>query len=94
MQEALKNAVRFAGSPEVIELDLRLSRCAIEVTVKDAGVGFDPVPDVGELTAPDCDALSGRGLHIIACLNDELELSNDGGARVRLVKHLTDGHAF
>lgn len=88
LQEAMKNAVRFAMTDDAMEVRVRVAGQAIEVTVKDSGVGFDPVPDVRLLTQAECDAPNGRGLHLIACLSDELRVRNRGGAEVSFVKRL------
>jgi serine/threonine-protein kinase RsbW len=86
VQEACKNAVRHSRCDDEIVVRLALELWAVRVTVRDFGVGMGPH---AEAAAPAPLAETGRGLHIIRCLMDELEVRVNDGTEVRMVKHLS-----
>ncbi len=89
LQEALKNAVRFAKPPAPISIRVSLAERAVTCRVRDRGAGLDvstlrvvfPIP-------PDPLAESGRGFLIMTSLMDEVELRNHGGLEVCMRKRL------
>ena len=85
IEEACTNAIRHSGATDDLMISLWFEGDDLHVTVEDHGHGFDVDtfhPDV----TPDLDATGGRGLYLIACLMDHLELHTDGGLEVRMVK--------
>jgi len=86
VQEACKNALRFAGSPRGVRASVVIGSSEIVATVRDYGAGFD----VGPLAAalPDPYSESGRGLFLMMKLMDRVEFHCDHGTRVRLHKLL------
>ena len=89
LQEALKNAVRFAKPPAPISIRVSLAERAVTCSVRDHGAGLD-VPALRVVTPipPDPLAESGRGFLIMTSLMDELEVRNHGGLEVRMRKRL------
>ncbi len=93
LTEACTNSVRHAyrdGAGLVhIVYELHADRLVVEVS--DSGEGFH-APTARAATAPDADELAegGLGIAIIEALSDELEIGegDDGGSRLRFVKHL------
>jgi PAS domain S-box-containing protein len=85
IEEAATNAIRHSGSPEDIDIQLGFLGDELRATVKDAGRGFD-VDSFDARRLPDLMLDHGRGLYIISCLCDELELRCDGGLEVQLRK--------
>ncbi len=90
VDEALANIIRHAYRGEVdhrIEVDCRALADRLEITLLDQGDPPDPSRLTGEL--PDHEALSGRGMHIIKTLMDEVAYEQvSGGNQVRLTKRL------
>ena len=92
LTEACTNSVRHAygeGAGLVhIVYELHSDRLVVEVS--DSGEGFDP--PTGRAVELDTDELAegGLGIAIIDALADELEIGagDDGGSRLRFVKHL------
>lgn len=85
VQEACKNAIRFSRSSTGIIVRLTLDDDALHVVVRDFGVGMA----MGALKIrPATLAEHGRGLHIIRCLMDELDVRVAGGTEVRMVKRV------
>ena len=92
LTEACTNSVRHAYSEGAglvhIVYELHSDRLVVEVS--DSGDGFDPT--AGRSVGLDTDELAegGLGIAIIEALSDELEIGegDDGGSRLRFVKHL------
>jgi anti-sigma regulatory factor (Ser/Thr protein kinase) len=82
VQEACKNALRFAGSPRGVHASIAIGNREIVATVRDFGTGLD----VGSWNAapPDLYTESGRGLFLMAELMDRGEFRVDHGTQVRL----------
>jgi anti-sigma regulatory factor (Ser/Thr protein kinase) len=66
--EILSNVVRHAPGP--VDVRLESSPNGVELTVSDRGSGF-----AGTLPAPDASSESGRGLHLVVSVADELSIS-------------------
>ena len=93
VREAITNAVVHGNkldSAKVVELRLRNTPEAFEITVHDQGTGFDPnsIPD----PTKDENILktSGRGIFFMRNFMDEVKWSKDpaGGTNVRMIKKL------
>jgi anti-sigma regulatory factor (Ser/Thr protein kinase) len=86
VQEACKNALRFADSPRGVRASVAVDSNEIVATVRDYGAGLD----IGSQrpAAPDPYSESGRGLFLMAELMDRVEFQVDHGTRVRLHKRL------
>ena len=85
LQEACKNAIRFSGSRRGILVQLYLEPAIVHVVVRDFGVGMAPgAMDVSSAPL----AENGRGLRIIRCLMDELEVNVDRGTELRMAKNV------
>ena len=92
LTEACTNSVRHAYGEDTglvhIVYELHSDRLVVEVS--DSGEGFDPT--TGNFAGLDTDELAegGLGIAIIEALSDELEIGegDDGGSRLRFVKHL------
>jgi serine/threonine-protein kinase RsbW len=80
--EAVTNVIRHT-TVEVFEVEYRVLAGAVEVTVKDAGGGFE----AGDLS-PAPDAQGGFGLAVIQSLVDEVKLESvpGGGTKLRMVR--------
>jgi anti-sigma regulatory factor (Ser/Thr protein kinase) len=92
LQEAMKNAVRFAVTGEHFHVIVQVSDHRIDVTVRDHGPGFSMLRGSirpGARGHTDPYAESGRGLFLMGRLMDELELAGTDGATVRMVKRLS-----
>jgi len=85
LQEACKNAVRFSGSDRPIEVTVTMRAGEVAFVIRDHGVGFTPRPVDGS-TVPDPGDPQGRGLFLMSCLMDDVEISRDRGAVVRARK--------
>ena len=86
VQEAAKNALRFAATPCGVHVSVTVDAGEILVTVRDHGAGLDP----GRLSDPPPDPLSEsvRGLFLLRTLMDEVEFRIQGGTEVKLHKRL------
>ncbi len=91
VQEACKNALRFAASSRGVRASVAIGSKEIVATVRDYGAGLD----VGSQStvAPDPYSESGRGLFLMAELMDRVEFHVDHGTQVRLHKLLPAGPA-
>jgi len=87
VQEASKNALRFAATPCGVHVSVTVDAGEILVTVCDHGAGLD-LGRISELP-PDPLSESGRGLFLLRTLMDEVEFRVNGGTEVRLRKRLT-----
>jgi len=92
IQEASKNALRFAATPCGVRVSVTVGSDDILVTVRDYGSGLD----LERLTDPPPDPLSesGRGLFLLRTLMDEVEFRIEEGTEVRLRKRLPTGAAL
>jgi serine/threonine-protein kinase RsbW len=90
LQEALKNAVRYAGTTDDIEIRIAHEGDTISLVVRDHGRGFDSalLDSPPQPRPPDPLAESGRGLYLMRQLMDEVRLASDCGAEVFMVKGL------
>ena len=88
LQEALKNAVRFAQTD--IALTIAIGPASVTCLVRDRGPGLPLaarrlVPPIG----PDPMEVSGRGFLIMSSLMDDLDVRSDGGLEVRMCRRLS-----
>ncbi len=85
--EAATNVIRHAAV-ESYEIEYRVLPRAVEITVIDAGGGFN----VADLTRPP-DGQGGFGLAVIRELVDELVLDSTkgGGTRLKMIRRATEG---
>ena len=86
IQEACKNALRFADSPRGVHAWVVVDRGEIVATVRDYGAGLSTVRL--PTAPPDPDSESGRGLFLMGALMDRVELLVGHGTEVRLHKLL------
>jgi anti-sigma regulatory factor (Ser/Thr protein kinase) len=95
LQEALKNAMRFSYSSRGVDVRVCITPEGVALLVRDYGVGLHGARATPSKVSepPHPLAASGRGLHIIATLMDDLELRSDGGVEVRMFKRLSEGEA-
>jgi serine/threonine-protein kinase RsbW len=86
--EACSNAVRHAAPATHYKVWLRIRQTACLVEVTDTGTGFELAQ---QAVMPDVEAVSGRGLALIAQLTDRLEILRERptGTLLRFVKHLS-----
>ncbi len=86
VQEAAKNALRFAATPCGVHVSVTVDAGEIQVSVRDygAGIDFEQVSDL----PPDPLSESGRGLFLLRTLMDEVEVRVEGGTEVKLHKRL------
>ena len=84
VQEASKNAVRFADTPCGVNISVAVDTGEVVVTVRDHGVGLDP--ELLSELPPDPFSESGRGLFLLRALMDEVEFRIEEGTEVRLRK--------
>ena len=83
LQEACKNAIRFASSEREIDVTVAVGADAVQLVVHDHGVGFHPtVRTETPATPPDPLAQHGRGLFLIGALMDDVQIVRDHGAVV------------
>jgi serine/threonine-protein kinase RsbW len=91
--EACTNVLRHAtGVTDEYEVEVRTTGTSVALSVKDAGAGFRPAmgsPDASAVSAPLAE--SGRGLHLMRVLVDDLRFVSDGssGTIVQLEKSLS-----
>lgn len=85
--EACSNAVRHAAPATHYKVWLRIRQTACLVEVTDTGTGFEPDQ---QAVMPGVEAVSGRGLALIAHLTDRLEIlrHHPTGTLLRFVKQL------
>jgi sigma-B regulation protein RsbU (phosphoserine phosphatase) len=93
-EEVLTNVVRAAGAKTWMSLELELTAAETLLTVRDNGLGFDPLA----LATPNLDAdiaqrdVGGLGIHLVRELADECRYARVGDLNVltiRLTRTLT-----
>lgn len=85
LEEACKNAIRFSGSERDIDVTVAVGQRAVDLVVRDHGVGFEP-RDVDPDMPPDPLETQGRGLFLLHRLMDDVRIARDQGAVVRARK--------
>ena len=92
LTEACTNSVRhaYADGAGLVHIVYELHSDRLVVEVSDSGEGFDAPAARRAAPAADDLAEGGLGIAIIEALSDELEIGegDDGGSRLRFVKHL------
>lgn len=92
LTEACTNSVRHAYGehPGLVQIVYELHSDRLVVEVSDSGEGFDAPAARAAGSGGDDLAEGGLGIAIIEALSDELEIGegDDGGSRLRFVKHL------
>jgi len=89
LQEACKNAIRFAHSKRDIDVILAVDADAIQLVVHDHGVGFAPtIRTEAPRTPPDPLTQHGRGLFLMGALMDDVQIVRDHGAVVIMRRSL------
>ena len=85
VHEACANAIEHSSSASGVDVVLRLVEASVTVVVADRGLGLDiELHDLHRepgVLQPD-----GRGLYVMACIMDELEVHVDGGTEIRMIK--------
>ncbi len=81
LEEACKNAIRFSGSERPIDVTVALHAGEVRLVVRDHGVGFEP-RHVDVSRPPDPLDPQGRGLFLMTCLMDDVQIDCDQGAIV------------
>src|SRR5271157_5305452 len=85
VHEACANAIEHSSSASAVDVVVRLEQASVSVVVADRGLGLDiELHDLHRepgLLQPD-----GRGLYVMACVMDELEVHVDGGTEIRMIK--------
>ena len=90
--EAGTNAIQHGHHRDAtmpVDVEFKLRRDSLEITVQDTGAGFDLGSINGDVTSPEhlLDA-RGRGIYIMKSCMDRVEFSFTGrGTQVRLVKN-------
>jgi serine/threonine-protein kinase RsbW len=86
LTEATTNAARHSGSSEA-DVHVVFFDHTVAVTVSDDGVGFD-LGRVDLSCPPHPLSSDGRGLFLISSVMDSVEVTCQGGTRLRMTKHL------
>ena len=88
VHEACANAIEHSNSASGVDVVVRLEEANVSVVVADRGLGLDielhDLHRVPGLLQP-----NGRGLYVMACLMDELEVHIDGGTEIRMIRRFT-----
>ena len=87
LTEAAGNAARHSRASEA-QVTARISDETLELLVNDAGCGF-PASEIDLSRPPSLSACCGRGLYLISCVMDSLEICCEGGTTLRMTKRLT-----
>ena len=87
-EEACKNAIRFSGSDRAIEVTVALHAGEVRLVIRDHGVGFEP-RRIDVSRTPDPFDTQGRGLFLMSCLMDDVQIDCDRGAIVSARKTVT-----
>jgi serine/threonine-protein kinase RsbW len=86
IQEASKNALRFAPTASGVQISVMVERHEVTATVCDRGPGLD-LEQLDSLP-PDPESEVGRGLFLMHALMDSVEFRVEDGTEVRLRKRL------
>ena len=81
LEEACKNAIRFSGSERAIDITVGVHADEVRLVVRDHGVGFAP-RQIDVSRPPDLLDPQGRGLFLMSCLMDDVQVDCDQGAIV------------
>jgi anti-sigma regulatory factor (Ser/Thr protein kinase) len=92
VHEACANAIRHSGSTSGVDVELRLQEACVSIVVADRGLGLD-IDLHHPHRKPELLQAGGRGLYVIACLMDELEVHIDGGTEIRMNKRFAPRRA-
>jgi serine/threonine-protein kinase RsbW len=86
LTEACTNVLRHASGTDDYEVEVRTDGRSCDLRVRDAGAGFDPDAEIGEVDG----AESGRGIQLMRLLVDRLQFASDQstGTVVHLAKKL------
>ncbi len=88
VHEACANALEHSRSTTAVDVELCVGPTSVSVVVADKGLGLDL--DLHDpRRAPTPLQPDGRGLYVMACLMDELEVHIDGGTMIRMQKRFT-----
>jgi len=87
VHEACANAIEHSRSTTDVDVELHLEETSLSVVVADKGLGLD-LDLLDRRREPELLQPGGRGLYVIACLMDELEVHIDGGTVMRMHKQL------
>jgi serine/threonine-protein kinase RsbW len=89
LSEACTNVIEHASTDDEYEVNLRVDDQQCEVSVRNAGSGFDASDLAGVM--PDPSSARGRGVAIMRAVTDGVHFSSDpqGGTIVRLVRRLS-----
>jgi PAS domain S-box-containing protein len=87
VEEAATNAIRHSGVEKDVEIGLSFEGDSLVAVVHDRGGGFD-VDAFDPSCVPDPLGTGGRGLFLICCLTDAMELELRDGLVVRMTKRV------
>ncbi len=98
LREALTNAMKHGNAldPEKkVEVALKMSADAVDITVEDEGSGFDPAAVADPLAPDNLLKTEGRGIFYMRKFMDKIEydFGAGGGTKVRLHKKFGDACA-
>ena len=85
--ESCANAIKHGGSDEDVDVRLSLAEGVVHLFIADRGSGLD-LNSYDPHRQPSLAEPGGRGLFVMACLMDDIEISLDGGTEIRMVKRL------
>ena len=85
VHEACANSIEHSLSSTGIDVELCVGPTSVSVVVADKGLGLD-LDLYDPQRKPELLESGGRGLHVMACLMDELEAHIDGGTVIRMKK--------
>ena len=88
VHEACANSVEHSLSRTGIDVELCVGPTSVSVVVADKGLGLD-LDLYDPQRKPELLQADGRGLYVMACLMDELEVHIDGGTVIRMKKQFT-----
>jgi serine/threonine-protein kinase RsbW len=90
--EAVNNAIIHGNKADMkkkVEIDFRVSRNNLNVSVTDEGKGFKPA-EVPDPTKPEnIEAINGRGIFLMSKLADEIEFNKKGNSVTMIFKNIT-----
>jgi len=85
VHEACANAIEHSRSTTDVDVELHLEEASVSIVVADKGLGLD-LELLDQHSKPELLQPGGRGLYVMACLMDELEVHIDGGTEIRMQK--------